>query len=218
VKTGAKAKSHYLASLGQRAYREGDTARALELSRRAVDAYASNHTARQTLIQALDGLGRKGEAVEESRALRELTEPRVKVSAEFAGTLQLLGYTPEAERARPGQDVRVRYFWKVKRDPGRKAAIGVLSHFESGAVRFQGDHRFLSGHEKGIWPVLEDEVFSEEAWISVPADAAPGMYRILLGVYDLPTGKRWKVSASEAPAHRDRVPVGVLQVEAAGVR
>jgi hypothetical protein len=218
VKTGSKAKSGYLASLGQRAYREGDAARALALSRRAVAAYAFNHAARQTLIRALDGLGRKEEALEESRALRELVEPRVRVSAEFDGTLQLLGYTPEGTHARPGQDFRVRYFWKVKRDPGRKETIGVFSHLESGQARFQGDHRFLSGHAKGVWPTLEDEIFSEDAWIGVPADAAPGTYRILLGVYDLPTGRRWKVSASEAPAHRERVPIGVLQVEAAGAR
>jgi hypothetical protein len=140
------------------------------------------------------------------------------VSAEFDGTLQLLGYTPEGTHARPGQDFRVRYFWKVKRDPGRKETIGVFSHLESGQARFQGDHRFLSGHAKGVWPTLEDEIFSEDAWIGVPADAAPGTYRILLGVYDLPTGRRWKVSASEAPAHRERVPIGVLQVEAAGAR
>jgi hypothetical protein len=218
VKTGSKEKSRYLASLGQRAYREGDVARAFELSRRAVDAYAFNHRARQTLIQALDGLGRKGEAVEESRALRELVEPQVKVPAEFEGTLQFLGYTPDRTRVRPGQDVRVRYFWKVRRDPGRTRAIGVFVHLESGHASFQGDHQFLSGHEKGIWPALEDEIFSQEESITVPADAPPGTYRILLGVYDLQTGRRWRVSASEAAAHRQRVPVGVLQVEAVGAR
>jgi hypothetical protein len=215
VKTGAKEKSRYLAAVGQGAFREGDVARALELSRRAVDAYAFNHRARRTLIQALDGLGRKREAIEESRALSELTEPRVKVSAEFEGTLQFLGYAPDRAHARPGEDVRVRYFWRVKRDPGRTRAIGVFVHLEGARGSFQGDHRFLSGHRKGVWPVLEDEIFSQEERISVPADAAPGTYRILLGVYDLSTGRRWRVSASEVEVHRQRVPVGVLQVEAA---
>jgi hypothetical protein len=214
VKTGSKAKSRYLAVLAREAYRRGDVARAVRLSRRAVEAYAFNHTARQALIRALDGLGRTGEAVAESRALSELTDPQVKVRAEFDQTLQLLGYTLDGEPARPGQRVRVRYFWRVRRDPGRKEAIGVFVHVENRDGRFHGDHHFLDRHEQGVWPTLEDEVFSQDAWISVPPEAAPGTYRIWLGVYDLKTGRRWKVSAAEAAAERDRVPVGVLRVGA----
>jgi hypothetical protein len=132
--------------------------------------------------------------------------------------LQFLGYSPDAPRARPGDDVRLRFFWKVKRDPGRKDTIGVFVHLESRHARFQADHHFLSGHAKGVWPVLEGEVFSQDAWISVPAGAAPGPHRILVGVYDLPTGRRWKVSASDAAAQRERVPIGTLEIEAAQTR
>src|SRR5262249_30483730 len=39
VKTAAKEKSRYLASLGESAYHDGDAARALELCRKAVEAY-----------------------------------------------------------------------------------------------------------------------------------------------------------------------------------
>jgi hypothetical protein len=218
VKTGAKARSGYLASLARSAYRAGDAARALELARRAVDAHAFNHAARQTLIQALDRLGRQGEAAEQSRALRELTEPRVKASAEFERTLQFLGYTADGAGARPGQDVRVRYFWKVKRDPGRKEGIGVFVHLESGQARILGDHRFLGGHAEPIWPALDGEILSQEEWIRIPVDAAPGTYRILLGVYDLATGRRWDVSASDAAAARRRVPIGLLRIEPAEAR
>jgi hypothetical protein len=35
---------------------------------------------------------------------------------------------------------------------------------------------------------------------------------MLVGVQDLGTGKRWKVSASERAPRRDLVPVGVLRV------
>lgn len=214
VRTASKAKSRYLADLGQRASRTGDAARALELSRWAVAAYPFNHAARRTLIEALGTLGQAAEALEESRRLRELTEPQVRTRAEFADTLQLLGYTPSTAQPRPGQKIGVRYFWRVARDPGRKETIGVFVHVENGDVRFDGDHRFLDGHEQGIWPTLEDEIFSQEASIAVPAHAPPGTYRIWLGVYDLSTGKRWKVSASEPAARRERVPIGVLRVEA----
>jgi hypothetical protein len=218
VKTDSKGKSRYLAALGQRAYRAGDFAGALELSRRAVDTYAVNHTARKTLIQALDGLGHKEEAAEESRKLSALVEPRVKMSAEFEDTLGFLGYTMESAQAQPGQDVKVRLFWKVKRDPGRKETIGVFVHVENRDGKFQGDHRFLDGQDNGLWPVPEDEIFCQDAWIRVPAHATPGTYRILLGVFDVSTGRRWRVSASDATVHHDRVPVAVLHVEASAAR
>jgi hypothetical protein len=219
VKTGShQEKSRYLETLGREAYRTGDVARALELSRKAVDAYELNHAARQTLIQALDRQGHKGEAVAESRKLAALVEPRVKTPAEFRGTLQFLGYTLDSAQARPGHDVGVRYFWRVKRDPGPKETIGVFVHVESAGRRFQGDHRFLGSLGEDVWPVRAGAIVSEDAWIRIPAEAPPGAYRILLGVYDVSTGARWKVTASGAVAHRERVPVGVLQVGAAEAR
>jgi F5/8 type C domain len=217
VKTGShRAKSRYLAELGREAYRDGEVARAVGLSRRAVDAYPLNHAARRTLIQALDRLGHRDEAAAESRKLTELIEPQVKTSAEFRETLQFLGYTLDGGPARPGRDVKVRYFWKVKRDPGPKATIGVFVHVEGADRRFQGDFRFLEGQDEEVWPVRDDEILSQEAWLRIPPDATPGPYRILLGVYDVPTRKRWPVSASDPRAQRERVPVGVLQVGAAG--
>jgi hypothetical protein len=212
VKTGgSKEESRYLAALGQEAYRDGAFERARRLFRRAVDAYAFSHQARQLLIQALERLGREGEAVEESQRLSEMIEPHVKTSAEFGGALQLLGYTLASEHAEPGQAVRVRYFWKVKRDLGHQS-IGVFVHVQSKDGRFREDHRFLGSYERNVWPVLEGEILSEDAWIRIPENAAPGTYRILLGVNDLSTGKRWKVSANDVPARLGRVLIGVLHV------
>ena len=218
TKTSPREKSRYLATLGRRAYGDGRVDRAVELSRRAVQAHPSNHQARKMLVQALNRLGRRGEAVEEARALSRLSEPEVKTSAEFQGTLQFLGYTMDSEHAKQGQDVKVRYFWKVKRDPGQKQAIGVFVHAEGKQGRFQGDHDFLASHQAEIWPTLEDEVLVQDESIKIPRDAAPGTYELLLGVYDLSTGERWKVSASGAAARRERVPVGVLHVEASEAR
>jgi hypothetical protein len=218
IKTEPREKSRYLAALGRRAYGDGRVDRAVELSRRAVHAHPSNHQARKTLVQALNRLGRWGEAVEEARVLSELSEPEVKTSAEFQETLEFLGYTMSSEHAKQGQDVKVRYFWKVKRDPGQKQAIGVFVHAQGKQGRFQGDHRFLASHQAEIWPALEDEVLVQDEWITIPRDAAPGTYELLLGVYDLSTGERWKVSASEAAARRERLPIGVLHVEASEAR
>jgi F5/8 type C domain len=214
VSTDRKKKSRYLAALAQNTYRQGSVERALRLSGQAVHAYPFNRAARQVLIQALNDLGRAEEAAEQSRLLKDLTEPQVKTTVEFRGTLELLGYTPSPEPARPGRDVGVRYFWKVKRDPGPRQAIGVLVHLQSASGRFRSDFPLLSRHEGPIWPpALEDEILVQDERITVPAHATPGTYQILVGVYDLGTGKRWKVSAGASGGHRDRVPVGVLRVE-----
>src|SRR5262249_14239864 len=213
VSTGAKNKSRYLGALARKTYRDEDVARAVLFSRRAVDTYQFNPTARQVLIQALRRLGRTEEAAEQSRILNDLTEPQVKTAVEFRRTLELLGYTLSSEPARPGPGVKVRFFWKVKRDPGPRGAIAVLVQLQSAAGRFQGDVPFLPKHEGPIWPALEDEIFVQDESITLPAQVAPGTYQILLAVYDRATGERWTVSASETAAHSNRVPVGALWVE-----
>jgi hypothetical protein len=142
----------------------------------------------------------------------------VRTPAEFRGTLELLGYTPERERAAPGEEIGIRYFWKVKRDPGEKRAIGVFVHVEGRERRrFQSDHPLLEG-EEAVWPLAGDDIVVRETRIRIPRDAAPGTYRMLLGVYDLDTGKRWRVSAGGTAGQRERVPLGTLQVEAAEAR
>ena len=120
VRTDPKSKSRYLATLAQNADRDGSTARALLLSRQAVKAYPSNHHARRTLIHALEGQGRTAEAAEQSRILRDSTEPQVKTALEFQDTLELRGYTLGPEPARPGRDVKIRFSGRSSGIPVRR--------------------------------------------------------------------------------------------------
>jgi len=214
VRTDPKGRSGHLAALARQKYDDGRFERALDLSRRAVRIYAFNPDARRVVVKALEKLGRGEEAARESRELSELVEPRVKTNAEFRHTLQLLGYTLSDEHPTAGQAIKVRYFWKVKRDPGPQGRIGIFVHVDNGDRRFQGDHHFMHASGQPIWPVLDDEVLVQDEWIRVPKDAAAGAYQMFLGVYDLPTGKRWTVSAGASAAHNDRVLIGTLQVEA----
>ena len=221
VRTDPRGKSRYLARLGQTAYGDGRFDQAVELSRKAVGAEACNADARRVLIDALGKLGLEAEAATESRTLVDRCEPRVRTSAEFQGTLQLLGYTLDRERVAPGQDVRIRYFWKVKRDPGDGRLIGVFVHLvqrQDRKRRFHGEHRLLEKEaaDDGGHPLREGDLVIREAWIRVPGDATPGAYRMLLSVHDLQTGQRWSAVVGETAARRDRVPLGVLHVEEAG--
>ena len=206
----------------QAAYGDGRVDQAVELSRKAVGAEACNIEARHVLIDSLGKLGLEAEAARESRTLVDQCEPRVRTPAAFQGTLQLLGYTLDRERAAPGQDVRVRYFWKMKRDPGDGRSIGVFVHLvqmQDRKRRFHEYHRLLEkeGAEDGGHPLREGDLIIREAWIRVPGDAAPGAYRMLLGVRDeRETGQGWAAAVGETAAHGDRVPLGVLHVEAAG--
>ena len=213
VKTNHREKSRYLTMLAQDAYGAGQVERAAYLLKEAVDVYRWNRRARQLLVEALEKLGRGYEAAEQSRVLSDLTEPQVKASAEFRGTLELLGYTLGDAPAQPGREVNIRYFWKVKRDPGPDHTVGVFVHVENADGMFQSDFPFLNLHEEAGWPPLEDEVFIQDGQIKIPLSAAPGKYRIVLGVQDLRTGRRWNVSSGEHPTRRGRVPIGVLQVE-----
>jgi hypothetical protein len=218
VATAPREKSRYLTGMAQRAFAEGRFDPALRFARGAVDAHPFNRKAGALLVQALNAQGRQAEAAEESRKLSDLTEPRVKASAAFDDTLELLGYTASHDTASPGQEIKVRYFWKIKRDPGPPRRIGVIVHVRDRNERIVGDHPFPAGPEESTWPVLEDEVVVRDHVIRVPGNAAPGTYRMMVGVQDLDTGKRWNVSASERPARRDLVPVGTLRVAPSATR
>ena len=206
-------KSRYLATLAQNADRDGSTARALLRPGRPWRPTRPITTRGASLIHALESSGRTAEAAEQSRILRDSTEPQVKTALEFQDTLELRGYTLGPEPARPGRDVKIRFFWKVKRDPGPPGAIGVFVHVRNATGRFQGDFHFLPRRGGPIWPTLEDEIFTQDELIRVPAHASPGTYKVRLGVYDSTTGDRWKVTAGEGASRRGGAPVGVLRVE-----
>ena len=201
-----------------RALRQGRRA----LSRKAVGAEACNADARRVLIDALGKLGLEAEAASRSRGRWSNGVSLVCGRPQSLRARYSCSATPSIVSApRPDRTSRIRYFWKMKRDPGDGRSIGVFVHLvqrQDRKRRFHGEHRLLEKEDAddGRHPLRAGDLVIRDAWIRVPGDATPGAYRMLLGVYDLQTGQRWAAVVTETAARRDRVPLGILHVEAAG--
>jgi hypothetical protein len=117
-----------------------------------------------------------------------------------AGDLRLLGYNltragqsqyigdPSALPLRPGEVLHLTLFWQAVDKPQSEAEVtlGVLDR----AGREVWNYRSaLSG---GLYPLRlweEGEIVRDQHYLFLPGDLAPGDYRLLLGLNDLPSGR-----------------------------
>ncbi len=133
--------------------------------------------------------------------------PGIVRDDEFSGTIRLLGYELSADAVHPGENVRIRYFWKSVNQIDEDYAIFVhflkkgllpFAHERVQLARllrrpvttmFQHDHYPLHGtYPTNRW--LPGEMVREQYELTVPAHIEPGTYEIWLGVWNPLTNKR----------------------------
>jgi hypothetical protein len=108
-----------------------------------------------------------------------VTRPR---SAEFDRELALEGYELSANQLSPGGEVEVSLLWRVLDDP--RTAYTVFLHLigRDGERVAQRDEPLLAGYyQPTVWP--EGEAVVDRHLLSLPADLAPGRYRLEMGLY-----------------------------------
>jgi hypothetical protein len=123
--------------------------------------------------------------------------------------VEFLGYSISSKKVKPGSNIKLNYYWRLKEDPGQ--GVGVFVHVEGQGKLYQGDHRFLQRYA-GIWPALKGEIFQQEEYIGIGKDAKAGEYEIKLGLFDLQTGRRWKIRSTPLLLRDKRVEIGKLNV------
>ncbi len=119
--------------------------------------------------------------------------PTRQVAATFEGSgITLVGVAVGAERIPAGGAVPVTLFWKVPENP---KGVKVFVHL------YGPDGTLLAQHDL----LLDRNVLT--AVLPVPRAIAPGIYRLVVGVYDAKTGHRFPLSDG-----RDAVEVGTVVV------
>ena len=176
VKTDPQGKSRYLATLAQNAYRDGRTARALTCPGRPWRPYASNHhgAARRSSTRWRDSAARPRPSRSRG-ALRRAD----RASGEDVGRVRRDAGAPRvypgagARQARTGRQGQVLLEGEAgSRPDGGDRRLRPRPRVDT--TKFQGDHHFLGGHEKGIWPTLEDEIFTRRHGSEFPRTPSPG--------------------------------------------
>lgn len=138
----------------------------------------------------LAALYRAGGQTEKAAGLeagaRGAWDPAVPAEIEFKNGVRFLGITLDRNDVRPGERVRVRYFWKCP-EGFRDDSLAVFTHLASPNRVFQDDRPFrLEGAEYQPYEMT----LVEERTITVPQDAPAGAYEIRLGLYDAKGAKR----------------------------
>jgi hypothetical protein len=127
--------------------------------------------------------------------------------ASFGGVVQLQGFDLSPETVAPGDTLSLNLHWKTLDpphadlrvfahlvDPDRAdSAEGIISQADS--APHQGTYPF--------WLWQPDEVVTDTILLTIPLDAPPGQYLLLVGIYDAATNQRLNIiDATDFGANR----------------
>ena len=121
--------------------------------------------------------------------------PQVELNESFANEpLQLTGFSLSQTTISPGDNFDLTLFWQA--DGPASRPYTVFNHLldESGQLVSQQDSWPVSGK----WPPTcwrAGEMIVDEYVLTLPADAAPGRYRLISGLYDATNGLRVTVDS-----------------------
>lgn len=121
--------------------------------------------------------------------------PQRLATALFGGAIRLVGYDLDASEARPGGTVRLSLHWQAVRTPPEGWVTFVHLVDATGHILAQDDG-IPGGGTLPTTSWLPGEFVSERHVLSLPAEAAPGTYRLLVGWYRPETGTRVPVEGA----------------------
>jgi 4-amino-4-deoxy-L-arabinose transferase-like glycosyltransferase len=159
-------------------------------------------------------LAAAGGAPDEARRLRADAEavrtPAHRVDAEFGRRVALRGYDLAPPQVRPGDTVELAYHWRLSASPGMPLAAYV--HFIP-----RGGDRGRFGDDYGLPQPIRSLDDPQDVMVrrrlQVPEGTPPGTYRILAGVRDPGSGRRfrrWWRGLLPGPSRT--VELGVLEI------
>lgn len=106
----------------------------------------------------------------------------------FINDVEFLGYSIRNKKIIPGKVIRIEYFWKVHKE--LKDDLSIFVYFiKEDKIFFQNDHKFLYQFGRPLAP-LNDERFREVLKLIIPEDTMPGIYQIIIGLWDEKKQKR----------------------------
>ncbi|MBI5522646.1 MAG: glycosyltransferase family 39 protein [Desulfarculus sp.] len=194
--------------LAQALIDSGRLEQAQQRVRQAEEIFFSQPEALARVRDLYQVLRREGDVARVDRRLRDL-RPSLKREARFASGLVLLGYDQGQSSFQRGEQVDLSYYWRVWAKPPLNYYIFVHLKGPDRIIPF--DH--LLDHGRQPMPGLAPgTVVREDYRITIPADAPPGRYRLLVGMWDPSfTGNRVPVTEGEG-AGGDEVTLTTVQI------
>ena len=125
-------------------------------------------------------------------AQHEIANP---LSASFGDQIALIGYELEGTSAKPGGSIKLGLFWQALRNLDQDYTIFVHIANDQNILAGQQDRRPANGdYPTNVW--RSGDIVRDAIEIPIRADAAPGDYRLLVGLYQLESGLRLPTETS----------------------
>jgi len=131
-----------------------------------------------------------GDPLEAARLAAEADATRTPgrpLGALMGGVAEIVGYDVTPEPLRAGETVDLTTLWRLHGAPSRQLMVWVHLRADNQATRF-GDDYPLPGRLPGLGPGPQH--VSVRRRLPVPADAVPGRYRLVAGVWNPASGWR----------------------------
>ncbi len=179
--------------------------------KRVVQAEKVFHSNPDALGQVLKLYKAMGRTQDQARVAKRLAHLRPSLGrrASFTCGMTLLGYDLPQNRVSPGGRLAVNYYWRADRPPPVNYAVFV--HLVGRGKRYTFDH-FLDHNRRFMDKLRPGEVVREDYQLRIPADAPPGEYQLVLGLWDPRfTGKRVEVTTGRE-TRGDQVTLATIEV------
>ncbi len=153
------------------------------------------------------GAGDGGEARRLEAAGAGALSPRHRTGATFGRVVELAGYDLSPVRVRASEPVEVSYHWRLLTES--PSPLVAYVHFRADRFQFGDDH----GLPDPIPGLGRPQHLVERRRVVVPPEAPPGVYRIVVGVWD--PLSRWRARLwwhGLLPTFDDTVQLGTLEV------
>lgn len=181
---------------------------ALAMTKRAELRFADMPRQLTQVAELYQTLNRPEDAARVEARLGHL-RPSLHHESRFAGGLTLLGYDLPSAEVRPGEGLDMSYYWRAWETPALNYYVFV--HLVGPEITLNYDH-LLDHGRLAMTGLKPGQVVREDYRLNIPADASPGSYQLIVGLWDPRfTGKRVAVLEGEGVGGEE-VPLAAIQV------
>jgi mannosyltransferase len=140
----------------------------------------------------------------------ELSEP-IPLDIQLGPDISLRGYQIVSQSGSPGQILSLALHWQALAQPDRNHKVFVQLLNPEGQLVAQRDSQPLDGFRPtSTWRPGQE--ITDRYGLLIPDTLPPGAYPLVIGMYDVETGQRLKVSGRSVPAGSDVVPLTEIRV------
>jgi len=130
--------------------------------------------------------------------------PQHALDANFDHRVRLVGYDLSAGRVRPGATLTLTLHWQVQQKLDRDYTVFIhLLDTNDNAISYGDGPPLENAYPTSFWE--PGESLADRHLLPIPTDAAPGRYRIAVGLYEPVSGQRLPIVGPDGQPTANRV-------------